>query len=103
MANSRIFQAAVVDITEHKNQERLVMTLPASLPANCRNRLVGDSSGEYETVARHDVSLEAAASSSPNTVKHLVSHVAGLPQLLFDQVLRSIAATSGPRLTLATV
>ena len=56
--NSRIFRAVVRDKTQHESEERLVSTLPASLPASSRNSLVSCSSGECQTVARDNVTAQ---------------------------------------------
>ena len=76
-----------------------------SLLARSRNSLVGADSGEYQTVARDGVRLEVAVNSFQNTFLGNTSSpkISGLPQVLSDRILRSIAAISGPRLTLATV
>ena len=65
--NSKIFRASVLDKMECESEERLVMTLPASLPARTRNSLVGGSSGKCQIVATDTVCPKLAASFSQNT------------------------------------
>ena len=69
-----------------------------SLLTNSRNSLVGTTSGECQTVARDGVRPEIAANSSLNTFlgNSLSPRISGLPQVLANRSLRSIAATSGP-------
>ena len=67
--------------------------------------MVDASGSEYQTVARDGVHPEVAANSFQNTFLGNTSHprISGLPQVLHDRIFRSIAAISGPRLTLETL
>ena len=58
-----------------------------------------------QRVARDDAGLEVAATSSQNTLlgSILSPRISGLPQVLPDRFLISIAATSGSKLTSASV
>ena len=94
-----------MDKRERKSEESLVMISVMTLPASSRNSFIGSSSSEGHIIARDDVSSEAVASTSQNTLLSSTSspRISGLLQVLPDRVLRSIVTTSGPRLTLATV
>ena len=85
-----------MDKMERESEERLAVTLPARHSS---------SRVKCQTVATDDVSPGVAASFSQNSLLGSTSslRIVGLPQICLTRVLRSIAATSGPRLTLATV
>ena len=105
IAYPRMFRDAVIGKTQRESEERLVPILPGACQTSYRNSLVCCSSGECHTVVRDSVTAKIAASFSLNILLGSTSfpRISGLSQVLHGRVLKSIAASSWPILTLATI
>ena len=80
------------------------MTFQVSSPASSRNTLVGASSSECRQLPETVWSKVAANSFLKHFLRqYLISKNFYIATMLPNRILRSIAAISGPRLTLATV
>ena len=104
IAYFRILRGVVIDKTQHESEERLVTTLPGACPLFLGTHWLVHR-GECHTVARDSVCTEIAASTFLNTLLGSTSfpRISELSQVLHNRVLKSIAASSWPIFTIATI